>query len=310
MISILRSNQPIAWATVPATIACGIAVQVGVGTLDGLSAGLHGVGLTALAYAGHQLYVNRHFVERGDSALAWLVSFWCIATLRPIDWVEGIRLWSGLLLSCWSLATALTMHRQSSTSGIQFRSGTLAGLAAACCPSTWGLLLGLIVMQLNLRPGIGREWSMLFIGWLWGAGVAAGLGHFAFGIPWSQPAVFDAFDVHNGLHWAALAWALGGALALLRQQSSLNLRAQNARFSVLVVTWLIAAGAMVNWTGSDVTAEPLALTPALGLALAFSTVCLVPKRERNRSGNRTWVDAVFWALVGTVLVLFVQQLLN
>ena len=35
------------------------------GNAEPLSAGLHGVGLTALAYAGHQLYVNRHFVERG-----------------------------------------------------------------------------------------------------------------------------------------------------------------------------------------------------------------------------------------------------
>ena len=280
------------------------------GTLDGISAAVHGLGLVALAFAGHQIYVNRHFVDRGDSALAWLTVLWCVGWLKPVDWLEGVRMWMGWLLACFSLATALKMHRQTSTSGIQFRSGALAALATGCNPSTWGILLGLIVMQINLRPGIGREWGMLLIGWLWGMGIAAGVGHFIPGFQWQPMGTFAAFELQNGLHWATLAWALAGALVLLRQQSSFNLRAQNARLSVLAVTWLITAGGMLNWSASGITAASLAFSPALGLALAFSTVCLVPKRERTRRGNRTWVDAVFWALVGTVLVLFVQQLLN
>lgn len=310
MISILRSNQPIAWALIPLTILLGSLGHLWVGSWDGLSAVVHGMGLTAWAFVGHRIYVNRHFVDRGDSALAWLVAMWCVCWLPPVGLFEGIRMWSSLLLVSFSLSVALQMHRQSSTSGIQFRSGALAGIATVCDPGNWGIALGLIAMQLYLRPGITREWIMLFIGWSWGGGVALALSHFFWAGNGAAPPEFLAFETSNGLHWAAIGWAVGGTFALLRQQSSLNLRSQNARLSVWTFAWLLAAGSMLHWSPWGVSVESIAFSPALALALAFSTVALVPKRDRNRRSVGSWHDAVFWALVGTVLVLFVQQLLT
>ncbi|MGB1944216.1 MAG: hypothetical protein ACPHM0_00895, partial [Flavobacteriales bacterium] len=126
------------------------------GTLDGTSATIHGLGLTGVALYAHRIYVNRHFVDRGDSALAWLIVLWSVAWLKPTTLTAGFRLWGSLLLACSSLSMALTVHRQSSTSGIQFRSGALAALAIGLNPSNWGLILGLVAMQINLRPGIFR----------------------------------------------------------------------------------------------------------------------------------------------------------
>lgn len=282
------------------------------GTLDGTSATIHGMGLTAVAFFAHRIYVNRHFVDRGDSALAWLIALWSIAWLTPTSWTAGLRMWGSLLLACASLSMALTVHRQSSTSGIQFRSGALAALAIGLNPANWGLLVGLAVMQINLRPGIFREWAMLVVGAVWGGAIAFGLYRVApSSFEMDLPAYALLFDVNNGLHWMALVWAAAGVIVLLRRQSSLNLRAQNARLSVLTMTWCIALGSavvVISEGGPTITGLPL--SPTLGLAMGFTCIGLVPERERSRRVQRPWHDALYWALVGTVLVLFVQQMLN
>ena len=312
MISILRSNQPIAWALIPLTIFGGLIAHWWAGTLDGTSAAIHGLGLTGVALYAHRIYVNRHFVDRGDSALAWLIVLWSVAWLTPTTWTAGCRLWGSLLLACSSLSMALAVHRQSSTSGIQFRSGALAALAIGLNPSNWGLILGLVAMQINLRPGIFREWAMLIIGAGWGGTIAIGvLNAVPFALGSEPAAAAPAFQTGNGLHWMILAWATAGGMVLLRKQSSLNLRSQNARMSVLTATWCTALGGAL-WmnaeNGLDLIALPL--TPTLGLAMGFTCIGLVPERERSRRLQRPWHDAVYWALVGTVLVLFVQQMLS
>ena len=270
------------------------------------------MGLTAVAFFAHRIYVNRHFVDRGDSALAWLIALWSISWLTPTSWTAGLRMWGSLLLACASLSMALTVHRQSSTSGIQFRSGALAALAIGLNPANWGLLVGLAVMQINLRPGIFREWAMLVVGAVWGGAIAFGLYRVAPGsFEMDLPAYALLFDVSNGLHWMVLVWAAAGVIVLLRRQSSLNLRAQNARLSVLTMTWCIAMGSavvVISEGGPAITGLPL--SPTLGLAMGFTCIGLVPERERSRRVQRPWHDAVYWTLVGTVLVLFVQQMLN
>ena len=282
------------------------------GTLDGTSATIHGLGLTAVAFFAHRIYVNRHFVDRGDSALAWLIVLWSIAWLTPISWTAGLRMWGSLLLACASLSMALTVHRQSSTSGIQFRSGALAALAIGLNLANWGLVVGLVIMQINLRPGIFREWAMLVIGTAWGGAIAFGLYHVApssFGVESTASALL--FEMSNGFHWMALAWAAVGMIVLLRRQSSLNLRSQNARLSMLTMTWCMAiGGAVAGIPESSPAITGLPLSPTLGLAMGFTCIGLVPERERSRRVQRPWHDAVYWALVGTVLVLFVQQMLN
>ncbi len=282
------------------------------GTLDALSATIHGLGLTAVAFFGHRIYINRHIVDRGDSALAWLIVLWSSAWLFPTTWEEGLRTWGSLSLVCASLSTALTVHRQSSTSGIQFRSGALAALAVGLNPSHWGLFLGLVAMQVNLRPGIFREWAMLGIGAAWGGSIAYGL-HLTL---LENPGVADAasalsFQSDNGLHWMVFIWAAAGVLVLLRRQSSLNLRSQNARLSVLILTWCTTLGSALSIApGHGLALSALPLNPTLGLAMGFTCIALVPARERSRRLQRPWHDAIFWALVGTVLVLFVQEMLS
>ena len=61
-----------------------------------------------MALYAHRIYVNRHFVDRGDSALAWLFVLWTVAWLKPTTWMAGFRLWGSLLLACSSLSMALT----------------------------------------------------------------------------------------------------------------------------------------------------------------------------------------------------------
>ncbi len=282
------------------------------GTLDGTSAAIHGLGLTAVAFFAHRIYVNRHFVDRGDSALAWLIVLWSIAWLTPTNWTAGLRMWGSLLLACASLSMALTVHRQSSTSGIQFRSGALAALAIGLNPTNWGLLVGLAIVQINLRPGIFREWAMLVIGAVWGGALAFGMLHVApstFGMESNTSTLL--LEASNGLHWMALAWSAAGVVVLLRRQSSLNLRSQNARMSVLTMTWCMALGTTLSVISESGPAmNVLALSPTLSLAVGFACIGLVPERERSRRVQRPWHDAIFWVLVGTVLVLFVQQMLN
>ncbi len=207
---------------------------------------------------------------------------------------------------------ALTVHRQSSTSGIQFRSGALAALAIGLNLANWGLVVGLVIMQINLRPGIFREWAMLVIGTAWGGAIAFGLYHVApssFGVESTASALL--FEMSNGFHWMALAWAAVGMIVLLRRQSSLNLRSQNARLSMLTMTWCMAiGGAVAGIPESSPAITGLPLSPTLGLAMGFTCIGLVPERERSRRVQRPWHDAVYWALVGTVLVLFVQQMLT
>ncbi|MAI24156.1 MAG: hypothetical protein CL828_08870 [Crocinitomicaceae bacterium] len=312
MISILRSNQPIAWVLIPLTVFGGLLLHWWVGTLDGLSTLIHGLGLTTVAFFGHRIYVNRHFVDRGDSALAWLIALWSIAWLTPTTWTEGLRTWGSLSLVCASLYIVLSVHRQSSTSGIQFRSGALAALAIGLDPGNWGLFLGLIAVQINLRPGIFREWAMLFVGTIWGGAIAFGLSNI---LP-NTVATIDniaalTFQSGNGLHWMILAWAAGGGMVLLRRQSSLNLRSQNVRLTVLTLTWCTALfSALVLEPENGLAITSLPLTPTLGFAMGFTCIGLIPERERSRRIQRPWHDAVYWALVGTVLVLFIQHLLS
>ncbi|HBP45636.1 MAG TPA: hypothetical protein DD635_07005 [Flavobacteriales bacterium] len=312
MISILRSNQPIAWAIIPLTTFGGLLAHWWAGTLDELSMLVHGLGLMGVAFLGHHIYISRHVVDRGDSTLAWLIVLWSVTWLNPTTWVEGLRTWGSLFLVCASLSMALTMHRQSSTSGIQFRSGALAAFAIGLNPSNWGVFLGLVAMQVNLRTGIFREWAMLFIGAAWGGAITLGMF-------WLIPRTIKAVDVTSSatfqssswLHWMTLIWAITGAIVLLRRQSSLNLRSQNARLSVLTLGWCTALGSIFS-IGPDggLAFAALPLSPTLGLAMGFTCIGLVPNLERKRRVDKPWHDAVYWMLVGTVLVLFVQRLLN
>ena len=107
---------------------------------------IHGLGLTGVALYAHRIYVNRHFVDpwRFGAGLADRPVECGVVDADHLD--GGVPVWGSLLLACSSLSMALTVHRQSSTSGINFVRA-LAALAIGLNPSNWGLILGLAAMR-------------------------------------------------------------------------------------------------------------------------------------------------------------------
>ena len=314
MISFLRSNQPIAWSIVPASLIVGLVMLVLWGGLGVHQAVIQGIGTLISAIIAHQIYVRRSFVERGDPALAWVVVIWSLVLMpRSLELQEAIWTWAALIFSGLSLHVALLSHRQPSTSGIQFRSGALAGLAIACDPTQWGIVVALLLVQLNTRPAILREWLMLVLGLIW---TAWGLN---LGLQWLLPTSFlnpmqlYQFPFENLWLWGMLFWALVGGILLLTEQAQQTLRIQNTRLNTLLFFASMAICSTVHWDLSgwfDVQIVALQNTPILAMGIAFFTVQIIPKRDRYGTSNPAWAEPVFWVFVGTLLVLFALPLLR
>ena len=275
---------------------------------------IQGIGTLISAIIAHQIYVRRSFVERGDPALAWVVVIWSLVLMpRSLELQEAIWTWAALIFSGLSLHVALLSHRQPSTSGIQFRSGALAGLAIACDPTQWGIVVALLLVQLNTRPAILREWLMLVLGLIW---TAWGLN---LGLPWLLPTSFlnpmqlPQFPFENLWLWGILFWALVGGILLLTEQAQQTLRIQNTRLNTLLFFASMAICSTVHWDLSgwfNVQIVALQNTPILAMGIAFFTVQIIPKRDRYGTSNPAWAELVFWIFVGTLLVLFASPLLR
>lgn len=299
---------------VPVSLVVGLAILVLWGGLSTQQAVIQGVGVLLSAVIAHQIYVRRSFVERGDPALAWMVVVWSLVlTPRAIELQEAVWTWVALLFSGFSLHSALLSHRQPSTSGIQFRSGALAGLAITCDPTQWGIIVALLLVQLNTRPAILREWLMLGAGVIW---TAWGLN---VGLRWMLPASFldpaqhAHFPFEGVFLWGIFFWALVGGILLLTEQAQQTLRIQNTRLNALLFFGSLVLCSILEWdlTGwLSVQLAPLQNTPFLAMGLAFFTVQIIPKRDRYAKSNPPWVEPVFWVFVGTLLVLFTWPLLR
>lgn len=314
MISFLRSNQPIAWSIVPVSLVVGLVMLVLWGGLNMHQAVIQGVGTLASALIAHQIYVRRSFVERGDPALAWVVVVWSLVLMpRSLELQEALWTWAALIFSGFSLHMALLSHRQPSTSGIQFRSGALAGLAITCDSTQWGIVVALVLVQVNSRPAILREWLMLGLGLIWTAwGLNVGL---RWWLPGSflNPTQSTQFPFEHVLLWGLLFWACVGAILLLTEQAKQTLRIQNTRLNALLFFACMALCSTVQWElSAGFHAQIIALqnTPILAMGLAFFTVQIIPKRDRYATSNPAWAEPVFWIFVGTLLVLFALPLLR
>lgn len=314
MISFLRSNQPIAWSIVPASLIVGLVMLVLWGGLGVHQAVIQGIGTLISALIAHQIYVRRSFVERGDPALAWVVVIWSLVLMpRSLELQEAIWTWAALVFSGLSLHVALLSHRQPSTSGIQFRSGALAGLAIACDPTQWGIVVALLLVQLNTRPAILREWLLLVLGLIWTAwGLNLGL-HWLLPTSFLNPMQLPQFPFENLWLWGILFWALVGGILLLTEQAQQTLRIQNTRLNTLLFFASMAICSTVHWDLSgwfNVQIVALQNTPILAMGIAFFTVQIIPKRDRYGTSNPAWAEPVFWIFVGTLLVLFASPLLR
>ena len=69
----------------------------------------------------HRVYVRYGFVERGDPALAWLSMVLLLLLMPQETLAAAARSWLALLLLLAAVDQILQAHRQTSTSGLQFR---------------------------------------------------------------------------------------------------------------------------------------------------------------------------------------------
>ena len=128
---------------------------------------IQGLGLLSVALFCHHIYVKGQFVERGDPALSWCcnrLGSSLLGSIRPLDGSTFILVKSahGMRQFIADLADAPSTHHQ--------RNSISSG--RTCCrgdllePQHWGIALGLILIQINTRPSILREWLMLALGGL------------------------------------------------------------------------------------------------------------------------------------------------
>ena len=317
MISILRSNQPIAWSIVPLTILGGVLWHFWHAHTPLLSLVIYGIGLLTVAGYSHHLYVQRNFVERGDSALAWSFVAWGIVLVPVAQPMEGIQTWTSLLMLCGALDQTLRMHRQPSTSNLQFRAGLLAGLAVSIQPLNAGILLGLIAVQIRTRPAIFREWVMLTFGIAHGLLIA----EFCWTLPFFRGFAGNASaEILENVQYTRQSWravsmitaGIFGLFMLIRENPRLVLKTKNTRYNAIFLLLALAGTASLLFgTG---TPAIRGLGPASqwtahwgsvsALALGFLTVSLVPKRER-KGDKLSALDGLGWVIfVGTLLVVF------
>jgi len=302
---------------VPGTIFLGIIWHIWQSQASALSLAVYGIGLLLVAGYSHHLYVQRNFVERGDAALAWSFVAWSVALIPVASPIEGIQTWCSLLLICAALDFTLRMHRQPSTSNIQFRAGLAAGLAVSIQPLNVGLLLGLIAVQMRSRPLIMREWVMLTFGVTHGVLLAE--------VGWSFIAIDDlvgasAENIGEGIvalrdSWSAIAMGAAGLFGLfmfIREDSRLVLKTKNTRYNTFITLALLAATggafcwmAPMNFRGVNSLEHAISHWSVIAaLTLGFLSVSLVPKRDR-RSDKLGTLDAMAWIVfVGTLLVVF------
>ena len=292
----------------------GIAIHLYFGEIGFETAAVQGVGMTLAALLAHQIYVRRNFVDRGDPALAWLTVAWSIAlfSTEMSAW-EAARAWGSLSLMASSLLVSLQMHRQPSTSGIQFRAGALAGLGLLLDPGSWGIIAGLALIQVNTRPAFLREWVMLGAGLTWilclGGFVVTELDVDA---GWTAMP-FKNIPLGQSGKWLLGTWGVVGAILLLREQGQQTLRVQNTRMNTLLGWGSITLGSLLqfDWAGWwGVQYAGLQNSPALALTLAFFTIALVPKRDRHERQRKPLIEFLFWVFVGTLLVLFAEPIVR
>jgi len=140
--------------------------------------------------------------------------------------MDQLLSWLSLLTACASLSLTLQMHRQPTTSAIQFRAGALAAVAICLNPQHWGIALGLILIQINTRPSILREWLMLALGGAWGGAVTLFLENLLNSTPGSMTMAYPSI-FSDSLSWGGV-WC-GERLAYLCSTGSNRTKTSGCR---------------------------------------------------------------------------------
>ena len=318
MISILRSNQPIAWFIVPVTAMAWIAAALWFTERDVVDVVIHATGAFITSAIAHHIYVQRDFVERGDPAISWIsVSFLLLLPEVQSVW-QAVQSWGALLLMMASLDHAMRIHRQTSTSSINFRAGTLAAFCVILEPLNAGILLALILVQLAARAISFREWAMLLAGTVWAAMIALWVESYT---PLSITQFLTIQNAESGWEtsgafriagWLGMVWVTAWGFALgVRGNSSIGLRSKSTRLHLLI-SWaaVVATGiGLLTWKAGAFDAESMLRHPhfakLLAIACAFGTVCIVPSLWKRHRKPSIWHLVRITVLLGTIGLLFI-----
>ena len=327
MVSILQSNQPIAWAIVPVTGFVWLLLSFWSTDYALNYLVIQATGSLVIAGMAHRIYVSYGFVERGDPALAWL-SMTLLLLLLPLESIgSAIRSWAALFLLLAATDQILQVHRQASTSALQFRSGALAAFSVFLEPLHFGFVLGMFVVLAISRPFILREWLMLLLGlcWIFAIGTSA-ITYFPDLIPYLFP--IEAVPIEQELGnryflpqtsriWILVLSAWGVAL-MFREKTKISLRAQTTRWHLLV---LFCASLLLAYL-IDPKVLPFALEEValpfktesfgildklLAIGVAFGLVGLIPLTNRNYgTTDKSEAFRLFVVLV-SLLILFLPS---
>lgn len=294
MLTLLRSNQPIAWLVVPVTALA----LVGVAWMRGDSAWVWGIGALAVSGAAHLIYRSFDNVDQAEPHLSWLlVGLLFIArSFAPEPTLEeDIRSWISLLIGLWSIWWILGVHRQPRVSALTFRAGALAGLAWVVEPAMIGLVVGIIIVQAKSRTPLFREWALLLLGLAWLPGLATVLTWTGRDLPAAAHLPWTALPPLH-LSWSLLAGllVLAGWLALLSDSLNAGIRRKATRTNLTLLLPLMAGVALAQ---CGPTPHALRLT-ALLIAFAWSAL---PPARRQRGRTALWMLALATLLAGLAL---------
>ena len=328
MVSILRSNQPIAWLIVPATVLFWLLLTKW-GTDTAFSCLIiQAIGSILIAGMAHRIYVRYGFVERGDPALAWLAMVTLLILMPQETLWPAIRSWISLLLLLGAIDQILQVHRQTSTSGLQFRSGALASLSALLEPLHFGFVLAMLIVLSISRPFIFREWSMMVIGFIWGIGILMAV--HTLGSDWgisvletteklsTQTIGSRLFSPHATRLWLILL-SIWGGIILLREKTKISLRAHTTRTHLLVLFWVsillasLIQPSYIPFIIDDIDAAFGAqsygpMDKLLAVGVAFGIVGLVPQSRRHNGLSAKADTFRLLVILGSLLILFMPSI--
>ena len=328
MVSILRSNQPIAWLIVPATGLFWFLLTIWGTDTAFLSLVIQAIGSLTIASMAHRVYVRYGFVERGDPALAWLSMVLLLLLMPQETLASAARSWLALLLLLAAVDQILQVHRQTSTSGLQFRSGALASLSTMLEPLHFGFVLAMLIVLSISRPFIFREWSMMVIGLVWGIAIAQAVS--AFGPDWgvsiretSETLSLQGYRTrwispHFTRLWLIVLSVWGGGI-LLREKTKVSLRAHTTRTHLLILFWVsLLLASLIQPTYLPFVTDDIriafrgqsygTLDKFLAVGAAFGVVGLVPQTRRHRGLSAKADTFRLLVILGSLLILFMPSL--
>ena len=310
---------------VPATAVAWLVATIWLENTSWITAAIHAIVSILAAAISHRIYVRHAFVERGDPAVAWLTIAWLLIFIPNESHAVAIKSWTAILLLQCAIDHVLQVHRQHSTSGIQFRSGTLASLSFFLEPMHIGVIIGMVVIQIIARPFAFREWAMLFIGLIWGAIIVRWIGYFFPALLENHSETTLQWLSHSEhllspefAHWGLLGLCLWGVLLLARENSRLSLRSKTTRmhlfifffFIVICAIWVSLASSPFG--GSSTFPSSLAthardFNKIIAIAAGFATVGLIPTLKRNRGQLSRWGVLQLAILIVSMLILFIPS---